>query len=106
MATEAFIRKKALEVLDKEKWVYWYPARVKFKQNDIFGVFDLVCCRQNSGSLKFIQLTTASNLSARRKKIQTFLRENKINKKKTILEAEMEIWAWRDNKKDFKVETI
>ena len=61
MAREALIRKKAIEILEKEKFVYWYPSKVKFQQNDIFGVFDLVCWQKRTTKIKFLQLTSLSN---------------------------------------------
>lgn len=105
MPREAEIRKKAVGILEEEKWVYWYPPKVRFKQNDIFGVFDMVCCQKKTGNLKFIQLTTVSNLSTRRKKIQNFFKENKVNSKKSF-SAGIEIWAWAKKKREFKVEII
>ncbi|MFH1180845.1 MAG: hypothetical protein V1705_00355 [bacterium] len=105
MPREAEIRKKAVQILCEDKWAYWYPPKVRFKQNDIFGVFDMVCCKKTTGGLKFIQLTTVSNLSARRKKIQKFFKENKIAPK-AAFSAEVEIWAWSKKKKDFKIEMI
>src|SRR3989344_8888564 len=101
MPRESEIRKKAVKILTEAKWAYWYPPKVKFKQNDIFGVFDMVCCKKAKGDLKFIQLTTVSNLSARRKKIQSFLKDNKMSSKK-LFAAPMEIWAWSKKKREFK----
>lgn len=106
MAKESLIRKKAIEILETEKWTTWWPAKVKFKQNDIFGAFDVVCCKRGAGNIKFIQLTTASNLSSRRKKIQAFLKSNKINRPKIVFGAEIEIWAWMQNHKKFKIEIV
>ncbi len=102
---EAEIRKKAIQFLEDRNWIYWTPSKVKFKQNDIFGVFDIICCKKGVGSLKFIQLTTVSNLSARRKKIQNFLKKNKISSKNSF-GAPVEIWAWSKKKKNFKIELI
>ena len=102
---ESLIRKKAIQILEKKKWIIWWPSKVKFKQSDIFGIFDMVCWEQITGHLKFIQLTTLSNLSTRRKKIQYFLKKNKINPKITY-NAGVEIWAWNGNKKTFKIELI
>lgn len=103
MPKEAVIRKKALEILEKNNFVSWYPAKVKFKQNDIFGVFDLVCWKKKSAEIKFLQLTTSPNISARRKKIKAFIAENKIPHKITV---DIEIWGWNQKKKEFKVEEI
>jgi hypothetical protein len=103
MPKEAVIRKKAVEILESKGFVHWYPAKVRFKQNDIFGIFDLVCWRKKSSDIKFIQLTTCSNLSARRKKIQFFMKENKMPSKVSF---GIEIWGWNQKNKEFKVEEI
>jgi hypothetical protein len=103
MPKEAQIRKKAVEILESKGFVYWYPAKVKFKQNDIFGVFDLVCWRKKSSNIKFIQLTTCSNLSARRKKVNFFLKENLIP---TKMPVGVEIWGWNQKKGEFKIEEV
>ncbi len=105
MPKEAVIRKKAIEILEKERWVVWWPAKVKFQQTDIFGIFDLICWKKSIGNFKLIQLTTVSNLSARRKKISTFFKENKIGLKRAE-GVETEIWAWGSSQKSFKVETV
>jgi hypothetical protein len=94
MAKETEIRKKALEILKKEGWVCWWPAKVKFRESDIFGAFDLIISRKNK--IKFIQLTTTSNLSTRRKKVEKFL---KINK----LKIPSEIWGYSQKSKGFKI---
>lgn len=105
MPREAEIRKKALEKLANGNWVFWYPPKVRFKQNDIFGAFDIICCKKRRGNLKFIQLTTVSNLSTRRKKIEKFFRENKI-RSKAAFNAKIEIWAWSKRHKAFKIELV
>jgi hypothetical protein len=102
MPKESLIRKKAIAILTDAKWVSWYAPKVKFQQTDIFGVFDLICWEKSSKNLKFIQLTTLPNLSARRKKIQGFFKANKITQKS----AEVEIWAWNSRQKNFKIELI
>ncbi len=103
MAKESLIRKKAVGILEKEGFVYWYPAKVKFKQNDIFGVFDLVCWRKRTTKIKFLQLTTLPNFSARKKKIENFLRKNRFPQKVSV---DIEIWAWNQRKKEFKREAV
>lgn len=105
MPRENEIRKKAVEILKKKKFLVWYPPKVKFKQNDIFGIFDLICWEKRKGNLKFIQLTTLSNLSTRRKKIQNFLKKNKLNPKNRR-KVRIEIWAWSKTNKKFKIELI
>jgi hypothetical protein len=103
MAKESEIRKKAVRILEKQKWLIWWPSRAIFKQNDIFGIFDLICFKKKVGNLKFIQLTTLSNLSTRRKKIKNFLKEHRLSKQKA---ADIEVWGWNKGKKEFKIESI
>lgn len=106
MAKENLIRKKAIEILEKEKWLIWWPSRAIFKQNDIFGLFDLICLKKKVGNLKFVQLTTLSNLSTRKKKIRAFFKKNKINPAKKVFGAEVEVWAYDERHKKFKTEVV
>lgn len=103
MAKESLIRKKAVNILEKEKWLVWWPSRAIFKQNDIFGIFDLVCLKKEQGNLKFIQLTTLSNLSTRKKKIQSFFKKNKIKPSQKKFAADIELWGYDNRSKKFKV---
>lgn len=84
--TEAKIRKEAIKELEAGGYVYWFPPRVKFYQNDIFGVFDFVAIDKFS-NLIFVQITSASNMSARFKKVDEFLTRHQI-----VLNAQ--IWGW------------
>ena len=97
MPKEAQIRKKIVEILEKENWIVWYPSKVKYQQNDIFGIIDLLAIKGKKK--KNIQITTISNISARRKKIINFIRKSKV-------ELPVEIWAWNQKKKIFKKEKI
>ena len=97
MPKEAQIRKKVVEILEKENWIVWYPSKVKYKQNDIFGIIDLLAIKGKKK--KNIQITTISNISARRKKIINFIKKSKV-------ELPVEIWAWNQKKKIFKKEKI
>ena len=97
MPKEAEIRKKALKILADDKWIYWYPSKVKFKQNDVFGIIDVLALKGKRK--KNIQLTTLPNISVRRKKITAFLTSNQV-------ELPVEIWAWNRRKKIFKKETV
>lgn len=103
MPKEALIRKKAIEILEKENFIYWYPAKVRFKQNDIFGVFDLVCWRKRTTDIKFLQLTTLPNFSARKKKIKDFLKKNRFPKNFLV---GIEVWGWNHRTKTFRREEI
>jgi hypothetical protein len=97
MAKEAEIRKKAIEELQADSWITWFPSKVRYKQNDIFGIIDLLALKGRKK--KNIQLTTLSNISTRRKKITNFLKKFKV-------ELPVEIWAWDQKKREFKKEKI
>ena len=91
---EAVIRKKVVEILKGEGFVCWYPAKVRFKENDIFGVFDLVCCK--GSKVRFIQLTTLSNIRARERKVNDFLL-------RTHSYLNAEIWGYDKKNKKFRI---
>ena len=97
MPKEAQIRKKIVEILEEDGWIVWYPSKVKYQQNDVFGIIDLLAIKGKKK--KNIQITTVSNLSARRKKITNFV-------KKANVELPVEIWTWNQKKKIFKKEKI
>ena len=97
MPKEAQIRKKAIKILTDADWICWYPSKVKYKQNDVFGIIDLLAIKGKNR--KNIQLTTLSHMSNRRRKIINFLKENKV-------EMTVEIWAWDHTKKGFKKEKV
>lgn len=97
MPKEAFIRKKVVEILENNGWITWYPGKIKFKQNDIFGIIDLLALKGRRR--KNIQITTLSNTSDRRKKITSFLKKFKVK-------MSVEIWSWDKKKKVFKKEKI
>ena len=97
MPKEAVIRKKVVQILEEKGWIVWYPPKVKYKQNDIFGIIDLLAIKGRRK--KNIQLTTLPNVSARKKKITNFLKTSKV-------ELPVEIWAWNQKKKEFKKEKI
>ncbi len=97
MPKEAEIRKKALEILSGDKWIYWYAPKVKYKQTDVFGIIDLLALKGRKQ--KNIQLTTLSNVSTKRKKIISFLKKHGV-------ELPVEIWAWDKQRKVFRKEKI
>ena len=91
---ESLIRSKAIEILEKDGYSVWYPPRVKWiKEGDIWSVFDLMVI---NGGLRFIQLTTLSNVSARKKKVLKFLL--KCNTK-----IKAEVWGYDKKKRKFKI---
>ncbi len=97
MPKEAVIRKKVIEILQKEHWITWYPGKIRYKQNDIFGIIDLLAIKGRQR--KNIQITTSANASARRKKIINFLKKFKV-------EMPVEIWSWNQKQKSFKKEKV
>lgn len=62
----------------KSMGVGWKPAKVKFYQNDIFGIFDCVVI-DNNARFSFYQLTTADHKSHRLKKMIEFFEQNLID---------------------------
>jgi len=97
MPTEQFIRKKAIQELTNRGWLTWYPAKVRFKQNDIFGIIDLLALKR--GKMRYIQLTTSSNVARQRKKILDLFKKKKVK----LL---VEIWVWLKKEKRFKTEIV
>jgi len=94
---EAEIRKKAIQILNNKGWITWHPSRARYKQNDIFGIIDLLAVKGKI--IKKIQLTTLPNISTKRKKIKNFLKKFKV-------ELLVEIWAWSKKDKSFRKEKI
>jgi len=94
---EAEIRKRAIEILRQEGWITWFPAKARFKQNDVFGVIDVLALKGKKQ--KNIQLTTLPNVSTKRKKITNFFKKFKV-------ELPIEIWSWNKKKKEFRKEKI
>ena len=95
------VNEKNLRLKIKEKLskygLLWFPAKVKFYENDIFGVYD--CVFFNGFDVYFIQITTLSNLSHRRKKIQSKFYGKQIPKNS-------QIYAWDDKINNFKIENL
>ncbi len=91
---EAIIRKKAIQQLEKDKWFCWFPKKVKFQETDVFGVYDILAVKKKT--VRWIQITTLSNISARRHKIEGFL-------KRTKADLPSEIWGWSKKHKRFKI---
>lgn len=105
--TEAKIKKQVRTILEKEKWLVWYPpvsrfapkfnyCKDKVSAKDIFGIYD--CLALKDSDIRFIQYTSLSNISARRKKILKFFQENECF-------LPTEIWGMREDK-TFKIEYI
>ena len=97
MAKEIETRKKAIQELTSRGWLTWYPAKVRFKQNDIFGIIDLLALKRRK--MRYIQLTTLPNLARQRKKILDLFKKKKVK----LL---VEIWVWLKKEKRFKTEIV
>ena len=92
---ESEIRKKAIDILEKDGYKVWYPPKVRWrKEGDIWGVFDLIAV--NEGIIRFIQLTTLSNIRARERKVLKFLLESNAKIKG-------EVWGYDKKKRKFKI---
>ena len=97
MAKEIETRKKAIQELTSQGWLIWYPAKVRYKQNDIFGIIDLLALKKNK--MRYIQLTTLPNVARQRKKILSFFKKNKVK-------LPVEIWVWLKRERQFKIEMV
>ena len=108
---EAVIRKKALEELHSDGWITWYPYKMRYKkEQDIFGVFDIIAIHPD-GIILLLQITSYSNVSARKKKIQNFLDENQLDLAKfhprySEGEIYVEVWGWNTKKKAFRKDIL
>lgn len=96
---EQTIKKRVLRVLSASNWIYWVPSKVKYQQNDIFGIYDIIALKGNK--IRFIQFTTVANLSKHRKKMNNFFQENNIKRAPNV---SIELWGWSSKKKEFKIE--
>jgi hypothetical protein len=97
MATEAKIRKEAKKELELEGYLPWCPAKVKFRETDVFGIFD--CIAVKDSELRFIQWTTRNHIPDRRKKIMKFFDTYDCF-------IPCEIWGWDEKLQSFKKEYI
>lgn len=92
---ESLIRHKAIEILEEDGYRVWYPPKVKWiKEGDIWGVYDLMAVKEKQ--LKWIQLTTLTNIRAREKKILKFLLDSGAD-------LHSEVWGWSKKHKRFKI---
>ena len=95
---EALIRAKALKILESEGYTCWVPRKVKYWETDVFGVYDILA---TGPKLRFIQITTLSHISTRRKKVRGFL--DKLN---VSFSAVSEVWGYDKKKSKFKIEIL
>ena len=81
----------------------WFPARVMYNQNDIFGCYDCLVYMpakypSEKAKIYFIQITTLTNISHRVKKIQLVF----ANLKKPIPDNSF-VYGWDKEKYKFKI---
>jgi hypothetical protein len=60
----AYLKKKGFKVAIVEKWNQWAKVR-----QDLFGIFDLLAIHPDITGVVGIQVTSGSNMAARRSKI-------------------------------------
>jgi len=93
---ESYIRQKAVKILKDWGCLVWYPAKIKYKENDIFGIYDLVVIDEKG--TRWIQLTTLSNVSVRKKKIL-----NAIKLYPQLKQLNSQVWGYDKTKHLFKI---
>jgi hypothetical protein len=93
---EIEIKKAVYKELAKDGYIGWSAPKVKYQETDIFGIFDGVFVKDSD--VRFLQWTTSSNHSARKKKILNFFGDNNVF-------IPCEIWSMKPDK-TFRVEYI
>lgn len=96
--TEKEIKDKAKTKLQALGFVSWWPPHVRFYERDIFGTFDFIAAK--GSKIILVQITSVSNLSARRKKILAFLDLHKLDFR------EAWVWAYRESSDTFEPHKI
>lgn len=98
MAQENIIKKKGKQILAEQGYVCWCGAKAMYQSSDIFGIFDVIAAKTGEvNQIRFIQWTSKSNVSARRRKIKNFFLEHKLF-------IPSELWGYENGK--FTFETI
>ena len=95
--TEYQIKQQVKKKLDKEGYIYWFPLRNKYRKEDIFSIWDLIAWKDSE--LRFIQFTSKSNISARKKKIEKYFKDNDVF-------CPSEVWGYDKEKKSFIIKYI
>ena len=95
--TEYQIKQKAKEICKQNKWLYYAPPKTRFQHSDIFNIADCLIWREEG--IILVQLTTLSNLSARRRKIKKIMENISFS-------CPTQIWAYDKTRKVFKIENI
>ncbi len=102
------VKEKELKLKLKEKLgkygLLWFPPKVRFYECDIFGVYD--CLFFSADEVYFIQLTTLTNLSHRRKKIVSKFNQPYGDFILTKPPRNSQIYAWDEKNNNFKIENV
>jgi hypothetical protein len=99
---EKEIIKKVIENLNENKtnrFAVWKSPAFQRMRWDIFNIFDLVVAYEN-GDIIFIQATTATNLSARRRKIRKYFDALDFSIPNAF------IYAWKSKSETFVIEQV
>lgn len=80
--------------------VIWKSPSFKHLSWDIFGIYDLVVVTKEPQQVIFIQVTSLPNLSARRKKIQSFFGQHNFGINNSF------IYAWDKRNERFAIEKL
>ena len=101
--TEAkLVRKLVIELKRQHlpmRFIWWKSPSYKRMSWDIFNIYDILVVFSH-GSVHLIQVTTLTNLSHRRRKIQKFFRDN------NFIIPNSFIYAWDQKKEEFKIEEV
>ena len=109
MPKESVIRKKVIDKLSEDGWICWFPHKARYaKEVDIFGVFDVIAIQPGTlaAAVKFVQFTDHTNVSARVKKVTTWLDSNQLETEAFNGVVSMEVWGWNPKKKLFRIVTL
>ena len=96
---ESAIRRLACDELERLGYIVWWPYDNRWaKEQDIFGVFDLIAIHKKTALVQFVQITTVSNISARKKKVIGFLLKLRWQDDNFIFS----VWGYNQKYKHFK----
>jgi hypothetical protein len=94
---------KLVEYFNKENngaYTMWQSPSYKNRRWDIFNCFDVIIAFHDYRAPFYIQITSLSNLSHRRRKIENFFNTTQAKI------ANCYVFAWNDRKQVFKIEKM
>jgi hypothetical protein len=92
---ETQLKKLLKKEFETKAIAYYFAPRVKWQSCDIFGVYDVVTW--DGYTTDFIQITTLTNVSHRKRKIFNFFKEKMI-----VPPHHSYIYAYDEKTKDFR----